>query len=142
MHGKLKTSRENKLAAKIRNAIGATENEEVEFITPQFTREPGRPGPGSPPDDWESLGDMNAQALREIGLRPWDEPKPGDDKILWLFPGEWYPFIPKGMKIIDLWLNEETFVPGVTDDDIRFGCLSYGIMGPKLAARPTDGGTK
>ena len=47
---------------------------------------------------------------------------------LWLFPDEWYSAIPAGLPIININAASELFVPGVTDDDIRFGCLAYGVL--------------
>jgi len=74
-------------------------------------------------------------ALRELGLRPWNDPRNPDPedrvfggKILMLFPGEWYCHIPPGFGIVDISGNREQFQPGVTDDDIRIGCLAYGLL--------------
>lgn len=70
---------------------------------------------------------MSRQALKEVGLRAWDEPD-GHGRVLMLLPGEWYQHIPRGYEIVDINGNAERFEPGVTDDDIRFGCLAYGIV--------------
>jgi hypothetical protein len=45
-----------------------------------------------------------------------------------LLPGEWYKQIPAGYEIADIFGEREEFAPGITDDDIRFGCLSFGIL--------------
>ncbi len=94
----LKKQGEDPLADQIREAIGAGPDESVEVVTPQFTRTPGMQGPGSPPatkEDWEALRSMSVEALKEMGLQPWNEPDK-EGKVLMLFPGEWYPHIPPG----------------------------------------------
>jgi len=30
--------------------------------------------------------------------------------------------------VVDIFGEKEKFIKGVTDDDIRFGCLSYGFI--------------
>lgn len=50
------------------------------------------------------------------------------DYGLWLFPYQWYPHIPEGMELLDINGETELFKKGVTDDDMRFGVLAYGIV--------------
>jgi hypothetical protein len=112
---------------------------EFTIITPQFTRERDRSAPASPPADtaaFEALSTLDAKTLKELGLRPWGEPEDNDPQpkggpCLWLFPSEWYLKIPEGFPIVDIFFKEERFGLGQTDDDIRLGMLSFGIMGPK-----------
>lgn len=113
----------------------------IQIITPQFERERGYREPGAPPEDWEALKSMTKEALLEIGMRPWGAKKDADLKpipgapTLWLFPGEWYSAIPAGLPIVDICFVEKTFHPKFTDDDIRFGMLSFGIFGPHVEVR-------
>ena len=114
----------------------------IQIVTPRFTRPKGEPGPASPPstrEDFEGLSELPDDALYEIGLRRWgtkidaDEPGPGPpvsktNPMLWLFPGEWYTSIPEGLPIVSITFQRESFKLGHTDNDIRFGCLSYGIL--------------
>ena len=133
----LKRASESDWAAELREAIGAGPDEPVSIVTPQFEREPGQP-PATPPADWEALRTLDVQALKELGMRPWGCPEDAagnehpEAGCLWLFPGEWYPAIPNGFEIVDINFNAEVFVRGRTDDDIRFGCLSFGVLGPAL----------
>lgn len=60
-----------------------------------------------------------------MGVEIW---KINGEDIHYLFPKEWYEIIPNGFEIINIFGNKENFVPGVTDDDIRYGCLSYGFI--------------
>lgn len=102
----------------------------VEIVTPQFMRKPGALTPSSPPD-WSALGELDFAALREMGCSVWCDPAEEDwphDETLLLFPGEWYSSIPLGTKIVDIFGNEESFIPGKTDDDVRFGCLAFGVL--------------
>jgi hypothetical protein len=122
-NGKLAKASESELAAKIREAIGADPDEEIDVTTPQFTRTPEQPipaGPPSTPEEWEALKTMPQIALKEMGLGNWDG-------RLMMFPGEWYRHIPAGFIIEDIFGTAEEFKPGITDDDIRMGFLPYGI---------------
>lgn len=113
-----------------------SDDTELVFVTPQFTRPQGEPGPAAPPADraaFEALASLSESALRELGLRPWGRQHEHADgtesgPMLWLFPGEWYPKIPNGLPIVDISFDEERFALGQTDDDIRLGCLSFGIL--------------
>lgn len=81
--------------------------------------------PAAPPKDFDALRSMKQDQLQELGMRVWDETG------LMLFPGEWYDFIPAGYDIVDISGNREKFEPGTTDNDIRFGCLAFGILPAK-----------
>lgn len=109
--------------------------EKLTIVTPQFEREPGAPTPAPAPSDWDGLKEMDVTALRELGCRRWNDPSLAEDgdevfggKTLMLFPGEWYRHIPEGFPIVGISGEREHFEPGVADDDIRFGCLPYGIL--------------
>lgn len=52
------------------------------------------------------------------------------DENVYLFPKEWYNIIPNGFIVTGLYGEEYPFEKGITDDDIRFGCLAYGIRKP------------
>jgi hypothetical protein len=111
------------------------------IITPQFTRPPGEPTPASPLENWSDLDQLDRTALREMGFGGWNAPPgTGDDDPkdaerfggmqLLLIPGEWYAHIPEGTSIVSIMGERETFKRGETDDDIRFGCLAYGVLRP------------
>lgn len=46
----------------------------------------------------------------------------------YLIPNEWYEYIPDGFDLVCISGKAEKFKRGRTDNDIRFGCLAYGIM--------------
>lgn len=125
---KLKYAHEDFNAAKIREAIGVGPTDEVEVITPQFERTADQPKP-SPPPDFGQINKIGCIALKEMGCAPWDVPDENGN-VLMLFPGEWYGSIPAGFNITDICGETEPFIPGETDDDIRFGCLAFGIIVP------------
>lgn len=90
---------------------------------------------------FDALHKLPDSALRELGLRRWGQKNEHPDgsesgPMLWLFPGEWYSSIPQGLPIVDINFRKEKFVPGRTDNDIRFGCLSFGILRPAPKAPP------
>jgi len=94
----------------------------VSIRTPQFERingiEPVIPEGG---EKWfDMLKALPPETLKAIGLQEWE-------KNHWLYPGEWYDFIPQGYIVTDINDENESFVHGETDDDIRFGCLAYGF---------------
>ena len=94
-----------------------------EVGTPQFTRMDGVKVLLPAVMDFEELRKLDREARLKAGMRKWDE-------TLWLFPGEWYPYIPAGTEIVDIAGAVEKFVPGETDKDIRFGMLAYGFVYP------------
>lgn len=106
------------------------------FITPQFTRPAGSPAPAAPPADreaFDALKTLPNHALVEMGMRQWGrEHDTGHETtdtgpMLWLYPGEWYSSIPDGYEIVDIFFKKKQFMFGGTDNDIRFGCLSFGF---------------
>lgn len=53
-----------------------------------------------------------------------------EDEVVLLFPGEWFNAIPEGFITTGLYGEEEPWEKAKSDDDIRFGCLAYGIRKP------------
>ena len=47
-----------------------------------------------------------------------------------LFPYEWYDIIPDNFTVTGLYGEKFSFKRGITDNDMRFGCLGYGICKP------------
>jgi hypothetical protein len=128
---KPKPSAESLIVKIIRKAVG----EEVDVVTPQFTRPDGEPPPANAPEGFagfDALRGVDPVQLRAMGMRRWGRQEDANEKefgpMLWLFPGEWYRFVPDGYTIVDIFFVENKFVLGETDDDIRFGCLSFGIL--------------
>lgn len=52
---------------------------------------------------------------------------PTEELDIILFPGEWYNLIPDGFMVVGLSGERYQFQKGKSDDDIRFGCLPYGL---------------
>jgi hypothetical protein len=132
---KLKKASQHSVARAIRQAIGAKTNEPVEIVTPQFTRPKGEPEPARAPEGnagFDALREADPIQLKALGMRRWGRKEDASGKefgpMLWLFPGEWYTAIPNGYPITDINFHLENFERGLTDNDIRFGCLSYGIL--------------
>lgn len=113
-------------AEQFREAIGAAPGEAINIITPQFTRTDGIVPP-IPQINWTELANMAPDTLKQMGCCRWDE---ADDKgqCLWLLPGEWYGYIPEGFPLTCIDGTTSPFKAGETDNDIRFGCLAYGVM--------------
>ena len=125
INGTLKSAGQSILAAAIRRAIGATDDEEVSFYAPPHaSRMDGKEVTYYPfvREEFDALRSMPRQKLIQLGLRPWDE------SGLLLFPMEWYGLIPDGFEIVDIFGATEAFRRGETDDDCRFGVLAYGIV--------------
>lgn len=113
-------------------ALGLNPGESVNIVTPQFTRTDGRAITYFPCtiEEYAALPQYREDTLKKMGCQKWERK---EDTILWLFPHEWYSVIPDGLMITDIFWNEEVFERGKTDDDIRFGALSFGF---KATAEP------
>jgi len=123
MRRKIKTVPMPEAAEAIAEAVGAKPGDTIEIAAPQFTRTPDMPASACPPGssvEWSDLKKMTVKQLKELGCGNWDG-------RLMLFPGEWYHHIPAGYEVEGISGNKEAFIAGVTDDDIRFGCLPYGV---------------
>jgi hypothetical protein len=119
----LRPTGEDATADALREAVGAGPDDHVTIRTPQFSRPAGWPEPGGPPstpEQWEALRDMPMGALCEMGCGNWDG-------LVAMFPHEWYARVPEGFQVTDIFHNDEPFQRGVTDDDMRYGCLSFGV---------------
>lgn len=74
--------------------------------------------------------DMTPSGIMEVEYPDVPTEKLSEDMLIILIPGEWYNSIPEGYKVHGLWSEEFEFEKGETDNDIRFGCLSFGILKP------------
>lgn len=61
-----------------------------------------------------------------------------EDEMVMLFPHEWYDLIPDGFMVTGLFGETYPFKKGESDDDRRFGCLSYGIRRKIEETNKTD----
>ena len=115
----------NPIAKKIRDMLGVGDYEDVGVVLPQFERTDGKTITYVPTTvaEYDALKKAPEDILKDIGLVNWD------GKI-WLYPAEWYDYIPEGYEVTNIRGETENFQKGVTDDDIRFGCLAYGLMKP------------
>lgn len=96
-----------------------------EIVGPQFERTDGKTIDKFPQsaEEIDRLKTASKEELKALGLQLWDE-----ESRLYLFPSDWYNYIPEGYMITDISGKVEAFQKGVTDDDIRFGALAYGIV--------------
>jgi hypothetical protein len=127
--------------AKFVAALGIQPGEKVQFITPQFTRVNGIVVSYFPKtiEEYEFLKVLTPENLKKLGCQKWD----GDDeKIHWLYPSEWYPHMPAGLEIVSISGETEHFVPGETDNDIRFGALAYGFIQYRESSHTMNESTK
>jgi hypothetical protein len=108
-------------------AVGLQHGDKLEIVMPQFHRtdDVQVSAPNLTPDEWNNLGKLSLARVRQMGFQVWDDDAKG---IHWLFPAEWYDYIPNGTKVVDINGNEEVFVRGETDNDMRFGALSFGFI--------------
>lgn len=70
--------------------------------------------------DWNNLTKDEA---RELGFGLWDEDKPN----LYLIPLYLLPILPMGTKLTTINDKELVYDGTNVDNDIRFGCIAYGI---------------
>ena len=112
----------NELSHRIRQAIGADDYEEVEVVLSPHEREDGRMVVYYPTtiEEYDRLKTLPKKLLLDIGLGQWEEGH-------WLYPWEWYDYIPEGYTITGINGNNEPFQHGKKDNDKRFGLLPYGF---------------
>ena len=111
---------------KLRVAIGVTADEALEFFGPQFDRTDGVTAP-IPQLRFAQLPSLSPETLRALGCQRWSEPDE-QGNTLWLYPAEWYGYIPDGTPIVDINGEHEEFKRGETDDDMRYGVLAFGFL--------------
>ena len=123
----LPTTGVNPLADAIREGIGASPDAQIVCVTPQFTRLRGMPMPGQPPEtmqDWEDYRQLSMDDLESLGFGNWDGG-------LALIPGEWHSRLCAGLVLEGLSGRSVEVGKDHISNDIRFGCLAYGIrVGP------------
>ena len=105
----------SELAHKIRELIGVGDFEPVKVLLPQFDRIDNMAVLIKPKNaKWfDTLKTAPPSILRDLGMQPWD-----DD--LWLYPAEWYDYIPEDYEIVDIrgsLENMEFFVPPILGGD-------------------------
>ena len=118
---------------KLRELIGVKEGETVEVRTPQFKRDPKEGSPIYYPKSKEAFDTLKIlpfSTLEKFCIRKFGEIEFGElkGKILYLYPGEWYEFIPEGYEVINIMGHRDLFKKNKMDRDIRYGCLSYGFI--------------
>ena len=109
----------------LEEATGAGPDEEINIQFPKFDRaEPieidYRP---TTREEFDSLKYLAPEILHQMGFRLWEEGH-------YLYPWEWYGSIPDGYPIVSIMGRTKNFRIGVTDNDKRFGCLSFGFLLP------------
>jgi len=123
--GYLADGGDSPLARKIRQLLGATDDEPIVAVTPQFTRTYGGGVYWTPKsaEELDKVKEAPESLLWDMGLRKFSE-----DGGLWLYPGEWFDAIPEGYEVTDINGYVERFCKATEDSDIRFGCLAFGFI--------------
>ena len=119
-------TKDKDFADKLAKALGVNSLNEINFIFPEFERTDGRKINYTPttPEEYEALKQLDSESLRDIGCQIWDKE---NGVVTWLYPYEWYNFIPNGTKVVTINGKIESFERGIADDDKRFGALSFGF---------------
>lgn len=66
---------------------------------------------------------ITVEEAKELRFQRWDEEHPE----LWLFPLYLVPIIPEGLEVTSIGGNKYKYEKDKADNDIRFGCVAYGI---------------
>lgn len=66
---------------------------------------------------------ITVEEAKELRFQRWDEEHPE----LWLFPLYLVPIIPEGLEVTSISGNKYKYEKDKADNDIRFGCVAYGI---------------
>jgi len=112
---------------KLCKSLGVKSLEKVVFKTPQFERTDGKNIIYFPEtrDEYSKLVTLNDYILKDMGCQIWNRT---ENTTHWLYPGEWFDFIPEGTIVTSISGATEIFVKNKFDDDIRFGALSFGFI--------------
>jgi hypothetical protein len=114
-------------AKQLANVLGVEKGESVEIITSQFTRTDGKKITYMPTtvEEFDRLKTMSENNLKIAGCQIWDKE---NGNTHWLYPAEWYNFIPDGYIVTGISGEAKPFRRGATDDDVRYGVLAYGFV--------------
>lgn len=66
---------------------------------------------------------ITKEQAKELRFGKWSEEIPD----LYLFPLWLVPVIPEGLEVVDIGGNKYKYEKATADNDIRFGCVAYGI---------------
>ena len=108
--------------------LGLKKGGSLEIVTPQFERTDGLKIKYIPKgvEEFDYLKTLPDETLRVMGVQLWSKAN-----RVWLYPKEWYDSIPDGYEIITINGVVKRFEPGKTNNDPRFGALSYGFKKEK-----------
>jgi hypothetical protein len=108
-------------------ALGIKDGDIINIATPQFKRTDGRIITYFPDtiEEYGALKNLDDETLVKIGCQKWDIE---NGETHWLYPLQWYSFIPEGLVVVNLMGKEAIFKVGISDDDERFGALPYGFL--------------
>lgn len=112
----------------LKKELDLKKGDTIRIATPQFKREYDLQINWKPEtvDEFNAVcNDLPTDILGKMGVRLFGKTK---GRKLYLFPGEWFNLIPEGYSVIDIFGQEELFNKNTADDDIRYGCLSYGFL--------------
>lgn len=129
-------------------AIGCKPGDTIEFVGSQHYRDYDLEIDFIPQDAKELkavIATASKENLQKMGVCVWsthssqvedfkkskssfDKPYLKSKEIHYLFPGEWYEFIPENFPVVDIFGKKEKFVKGESSNDIRFGCLAFGFI--------------
>lgn len=111
----------------IERVLPAVLADTVNMRPPQLTRTDGVEVMYTPktPEEYAALETMESEELKKVGCQIWSDFK---GKTHWLYPAEWYGYIPAGTEVVDILGNTISFMPGETSGAPRFGALAYGFV--------------
>jgi len=119
-------------------ALGIDAGDELQIMTPQFNRSYDIEINFIPHDEGEIKALMETapkDILVKMGVCVFYTDEQDDEptylnrgEIHYLFPGEWYDYIPNGLEVVGIFGERYKFIHGQSDNDIRFGCLPYGFV--------------
>jgi len=76
---------------------------------------------------FNEVKNLPKETLHALGCRLFNTTKAGE---LWLFPGEWFAYLPPGLEIVNIFGMRLNFDPKTDDSDTRMGCLAFGVLLP------------
>ena len=113
--------------------LGIKKGDVINIRTPHFKRSSKENPVTYFPADEKEFDDLKHapyEVLKTYGIRKFDKIRKGHLKgeILYLYPGEWFHYIPENYEVISLDGKRLNFDSRSFCDDIRYGCLAYGFI--------------
>lgn len=118
--------RDPDILRKLLVVLNECQNKDVKIIVKETFRFDGSNVANPKEIDWEALRSYPPVVLESLGLSEWECPHGGNS--VWLFPVEWYDYIPEGYVVFTIRFVKRSFSKSQLEKDHKLGVLWFGII--------------